>query len=222
MSSTAQTTANAGLADQWLQRLYSMTGSSEAQRLYDEVSGIYDTLNNDGGYCSPQRCVEAILRNLPSTPSNKLKVFDAGCGTGLVGDALFQSVLAEKLVLDGVDISDGMLAIAHNKGIYRDLEWANLNERINKPDGSYDIVMCVGTLTKGHAGPNVLGELARLTAKSGLIIATVHEDLWERAGFKTEIDKLQHAGIVQIVSTDEMGFLETTCTGGRMAVLRKK
>ncbi|RYP57433.1 hypothetical protein DL770_010678 [Monosporascus sp. CRB-9-2] len=220
MSHPSSTTA--ARIDQYLQRAYALAGSSEAQSLYDEWAGVYDIDNNAKGYASPQRCVETVINNISSTSSVKLKIFDAGCGTGLVGDCLAQSSLAEKFVLDGVDLSAGMLAVARKKGVYRELETANLNERIEKPDGSYDVVVCVGTLTKGHVGPKVLIELARLTAKSGLIVATVHNEVWESGGYKAEIEKLRDVGIVQIVSTEEFGILKEANTGGRMVVLNKK
>ncbi|KAI1184908.1 S-adenosyl-L-methionine-dependent methyltransferase [Nemania serpens] len=209
------------IAEQYLQRAYALAGSSEAQSLYDEMADVYDTVNNTEGYASPRRCVETVINNISPTSFAKLKIFDAGCGTGLVGDCLVQSPLADKFILDGVDISPGMLTVARTKGIYRELEVANLNERIEKLDRSYDIVVCVGTLTKGHVGPRVLAEFARVTAKSGLIVATVHNEIWESGGYKAEIEKLVDAGIVQIVSAEEFGILEEANTGGRMAVLRK-
>lgn len=219
MSQPPSTTA--ARTDQYLQRAYALAGSSEAQSLYDEWAGIYDTDLNATGYASPQRCVEAVVKNISSSSSQKLRILDAGCGTGLVGDCLAQSPLAQKFVLDGVDISAGMLAAARNKGVYRELETANLNERIDRPDGSYDVVVCVGTLTKGHVGPGVLAEFARLTVKSGLIVATVHDEVWESGGYKAEVERLQDVGTVQIVSTDEFGILKEASTGGTMVVLKR-
>lgn len=219
MSHPSSTTA--ARSDQYLQRAYALAGSSEAQSLYDEWAGVYDADTNAKGYASPRRCVETVINNISSTSSVKLKIFDAGCGTGLVGDCLAQSSLAEKFVLDGVDLSAGMLAVARKKGVYRELETANLNERIDKPDGSYDVVVCVGTLTKGHVGPKVLVEFARLTAKSGLIVATVHNEVWESGGYKAQIKLLRDVGVVQIVSTEEFGILQEANTGGRMVVLKR-
>ncbi|PGH07569.1 hypothetical protein AJ79_06239 [Helicocarpus griseus UAMH5409] len=210
MSHPSGTTAARG--DEYLQRAYALAGSSEAQ-----------SLQQLKGYASPRRCVETVINNISSTQmsSDKLKILDAGCGTGLVGDCLAQSSLAGKFVLDGVDLSDGMLAVARKKGMCRELETANLNERIEKPDGTYAVVVCVGTLTKGHVGPKVLVEFARLTVKSGLVVVRVHDDVWESGGFKAEIERLRDVGTVEIVSTAEFGIIEETSAGGRMVVLRK-
>jgi predicted TPR repeat methyltransferase len=206
--------------DQYLQRAYALSGSSDARKLYDEWATLYDA-DNANCYASPRRCVETVTRNIPSKFPDKLKILDGGCGTGLVGDSLAQSSLIGKFVLDGVDISLGMLNVARNKGLYNELWTANLNERIGKPDGSYDIVVCVGTLTKAHVGPSVLAEFARLTSKSGLIVATVHDDIWESGGYKMEVEKLEEAGTVQILSTDSFGILDWKNTGAKMVVLKK-
>ncbi|KAF3024750.1 Williams Beuren syndrome chromosome region 27 [Neopestalotiopsis sp. 37M] len=207
--------------DNYLQRAYALAGTSEARSLYDEWASAYDTDIGATGYASPRRSVETITNNILPTAHVTLKILDAGCGTGLVGECLAHSSLASKFVVDGVDLSDGMLDVARRKGIYRELATANLNEQIGKPDGSYDIVVCVGTLTEGHVGPKVFAEFTRLIAQSGLIVATVHEKVWESGGYKSEIDRLRDSKIVQIVSTDEFGILEEANTGGMMVVLKK-
>ncbi|CAH0027512.1 unnamed protein product [Clonostachys rhizophaga] len=206
----------------YLQRAYALSGDAQAQHFYDEWADAYETDNNGLGYASPRRAVEAILKNVTGDARDtQLKVLDAGCGTGLVGACLAQSALAGRFVLDGLDLSPGMLAAARQKGVYRELEEANLNERIRKPDGSYDLIVCVGTLTVGHVGPGVLREFARVAAPSGLIVATVHSSIWESKGYKAVIESLRNIGTIQIVSTDEFGLVEEASTGGIMVVLKK-
>ncbi|KAF9886743.1 Williams Beuren syndrome chromosome region 27 [Aspergillus nanangensis] len=212
---------NAAHLNKHFEQAYALSGTSEAQTLYNEWAGAYDKDLDATGYASPRRGVEAVIKNLSSASPDQLKILDAGCGTGLVGVSLAQSSLVGRFVLDGVDLSAGMLAVARTKGMYQGLETANLNERIDKLDGSYDVVLCVGTLTKGHVGPKVLAEFARLTAPSGLIVATVLDEVYETGGFKAEIEQLRDGGAVQIVSTEEFGVLEEANTGGRMVVLKK-
>ncbi|KAI1150391.1 S-adenosyl-L-methionine-dependent methyltransferase [Nemania diffusa] len=210
---------------QYLERAYALSGTAAAQRLYDEWAGAYDADNTGKGYASPRRCVEAVIRHLPIPPSlpptKQLRILDAGCGTGLVGASLSRSALAGRFALDGVDLSAGMLAVAAAKGVYGDLRTADLNAGIEGGDGSYDVVMCVGTLTKAHVGPGVLVEFARLTAKGGLVAATVHDEVWESGGYRAEVERLRDVGAVEIVSTEAFGILEEANTGGRMVVLRK-
>jgi predicted TPR repeat methyltransferase len=168
--------------------------------------------------------VDAVIDNLPPSlisRQEKLQILDAGCGTGLVGDCLAQSSLSGKFDLYGVDLSGGMLEVARGKGVYQSLERADLNEGIPSPDEKYDVVMCVGTLTKGHVGAGVLEEFARLTVKGGLVVATVHDGIWESGGFEGVIGRLQQKGVVKVVSLDSFGILEEESQGGRMVILKK-
>ncbi|KAL4878466.1 S-adenosyl-L-methionine-dependent methyltransferase [Aspergillus karnatakaensis] len=211
-----------GITD-YLPRAFALSGTSEAKTFYDEWAGAYDTDINSVGYASPRRAVEAIIDNLSTSLScnNKLRILDAGCGTGLVGDCLTRSSLAGKFELDGVDLSEGMLSVARKKGVYRHLDIADLTKGIEKEDGGYDVVVCVGTLTKGHVGAEVLGEFARLTREGGLVVATVHEGVWESGGFEGVIGDLKDKGIVDVVGLGGFGILEEESTGGRMVVLRR-
>ncbi|KAL3433415.1 S-adenosyl-L-methionine-dependent methyltransferase [Aspergillus tetrazonus] len=210
--------------DFYLPRAFSLRGGSEAQSFYDEWAHAYDADINGVGYASPRRAVDAIIDNLPpsliSRPE-KLQILDAGCGTGLVGDCLAQSSLSGKFDLNGVDLSEGMLEVARGKGIYQSLETADMNEGIPSPDGRYNVVVCVGTLTKGHVGAGVLEEFARLTMKNGLVVATVHDGIWESGGFKDVIGKLKEKRVVKVVSLDSFGILEDESQGGRMVILKK-
>lgn len=213
-------TTATGQSNTFLQRAYDLTGAADAEQLYNEWADSYDAdLNTE--YASPARTVEAVIKNLDDKKPN-FKILDAGCGTGLVGDELKKSSLEGKFTLDGLDLTPGMLAVARKKGMYQDLETADLTKPINRTDGSYDVVTCVGTLTKGHVGPSVFNEFVRVLAKGGLVAATVHEEIWESGGYKSVVEGLAKAGEVDIVSTEPFGILKTEERGGIMVVLRKK
>ncbi|KAL4768096.1 S-adenosyl-L-methionine-dependent methyltransferase [Aspergillus nidulans var. acristatus] len=210
--------------DSCLPRAFALSGTSEAQSFYEEWAQAYDADIKGVGYASPKRAVDAVIDNLPPSlisRHEKLQILDAGCGTGLVGDCLAQSSLSGKFDLYGVDLSGGMLEVARGKGVYQSLETADVNEGIPSPDEKYDVVMCVGTLTKGHVGAGVLEEFARLTVKGGLVVATVHDGIWESGGFEGVIGRLQEKGVVKVVSLDSFGILEEESQGGRMVILKK-
>jgi predicted TPR repeat methyltransferase len=86
------------------------------------------------GYCSP-----ALLRAALAPPPapRSLAVLDLGCGTGLCG-AQFRD-WAERLV--GVDLSRGMLAQAHAKGVYDELILGDLLEPLRAGAGKFDLVL---------------------------------------------------------------------------------
>ncbi|KAL3458528.1 S-adenosyl-L-methionine-dependent methyltransferase [Aspergillus heterothallicus] len=220
-------------ADEYLARAYALTTPTEARTLYNDWSSLYDTDLNGARYASPQRAVETILKHLPASQSQTaasnaaseqvLRILDAGCGTGLVGSHLAtSSVLSDKFVLDGIDLSEGMLDIAREKNVYDSLRIANLNDPLPASDGFYDVVVCVGTLTEGHVGPGVLGEFVRVVKRgSGIVVVTVHEKVWESMGFRGEVERLESTGGVEVESVGEFGILEGEKAGGRMVVLRR-
>ncbi|BCS22381.1 class I SAM-dependent DNA methyltransferase [Aspergillus puulaauensis] len=229
--------------DLYLQRAFALGSSASAQDLYNEWAAGYDKDLNSASYASPRRCVEVVLRALSSTPSSSsllssgsndknstsnsfktLRILDAGCGTGLVGECFARSPLGEISDIDGVDLSTGMLDVARAKGVYRDLETADLNVRngIKREDAEYDVVVCVGTLTKGHVGPAVFKEFVRLVkgGGEGLVVATVHGGVWEDGGYRAEVERLEKDGEVR-ADVEEFGIVEGESSSGKMVVLRR-
>ncbi|KAF2487885.1 S-adenosyl-L-methionine-dependent methyltransferase [Neohortaea acidophila] len=217
--SDPSTTAS-GQSNQYLQRAYKLKDADEARDLYDEWATSYDHDLRASDYESPQRTVDAVVANI-SDIAGTIKILDAGCGTGLVGECFASSKLAGRCTVDGKDLSNSMVEVARAKGVYRDLEVANLNERLNHADGSYHVVTCTGTLTKGHVGATVFKEFARVTSMGGIIVATVHDEIFESNGYQSEVKSLAARNVMEIVSTDDFGIVKGQTKGGRMVVLRK-
>lgn len=171
-----------------LARLYALKNADEARQVYDAWAEDYDhDTVDDMGYVAPAIAAEALAERIEDGAT----VLDAGCGTGLVGAELAQR---REVVLDGIDLSPGMLDRARARDVYRSLQTADLTARLSVEDGAYGAVICVGTLTGGHVGPEVLGEFVRVTAPGGLVVATVHSDVWESGGYRAEIDRLVSTG----------------------------
>ena len=119
--------------------------ADKCQALYDDWAATYDQdlTHASHGYVGPMEAARVIAQN--STRSEQV-VLDAGCGTGLSGLAV-RAAVGSDTIIDGIDISTGMLEVAAKKSVYRRLEPADLSKPIAIPDDSYDVVVCVGTLT---------------------------------------------------------------------------
>lgn len=190
------------------------------QELYDDWAQTYDEdlTHASHGYVGPVEAAKAIVRN--STGSVDL-VLDAGCGTGLSGAAV-RTFLGPDTIIDGIDISAGMLDVAAKKGIYRNLETANLSTAIALPDKSYDVVLCVGTLTGGHVGPvPALKEFTRVLKSGGLVVATVKESVWASGGYEGEAQRLESSGAVEIISSDAVPYRQAQGVSAKLLVMRK-
>lgn len=199
----------------YLDRAYALARVDEARALYDEWADSYDADLDAQGYVGPRLAAEAVAR----VADVRGGILDAGCGTGLVGSAL-RALGAT--VIDGVDISPGMLARAGETGAYRTLRTADLSQPLSLSDESYGVVVCVGTFTHGHVGPEAIGELVRVIRKGGALVATVLDDIWESGGYRAEVERLAAAGIVEIVSTDVVDYRKELAVTARMVILRRQ
>ena len=147
----------------------------------DELEGIYKNWASDyesdvinlAGYVGHLITSELLLNYLRNTEST---VLDAGCGTGLVGEILYKNNFCN---IDGVDFSQEMLNIAHQKNIYQSLKLVDLTKKLDYENDSFDAIICAGTFTCGHVGPEALREMVRITKQGGYICFTVRKQEWE-------------------------------------------
>ena len=93
-----------------------------AIKLYDAWAGDYDETLRSWDYPAPRRTA-ALLQTHLSAPDGA--VLDAGCGTGLSGEALRAAGFSG---LIGTDVSAESLQVCARKGVYSRLEIANLEE----------------------------------------------------------------------------------------------
>lgn len=177
-----------------LDRVYALKSPEECEATYDEWAATYEHDTTEGmGYAAPEHAAERLSRLLTGRP--RAEILDAGCGTGLVGAALAGHGLQ---VIDGLDLSTAMLDKARDKGVYRNLGKADLTRRLPVEDGSYDAVICVGTMTEGHVGPEAFDELVRAARPGAPIVVTVLEGIWEPSGYKAKVEALEQAGAVRL------------------------
>jgi SAM-dependent methyltransferase len=89
-------------------------------------------------------------------------------------------------------------------------------------DAAYDTVVCVGTFTHGHVGPEGFAELVRVLRPGGVFVATVLDDIWSAGGYEAETVALAGRGVVDVVSTDVVDYRSGLSVDARMVVLRRR
>jgi SAM-dependent methyltransferase len=169
-----------------IQWVYSSTNNSELEERYDEWAAEYDKDLGGLGWTGPRAAAEALSRFVPADA----KVLDAGAGTGLVGVELRELGFSH---LTAIDISTGMLNVARETGAYEALKREVLGEELSYPTDAFDAVISVGTLTIGHAPPDSLDELIRVTRPGGNIVFSMRPDHFEPSGFKAKQEALEEA-----------------------------
>ena len=167
--------------------IYKLKSTKEVMDYYDEW-GENDKYNKDmvdWNYTGPKETVSAFLKY---EKNKDALIFDAGCGTGLVGLELKKFGFKN---FHGADLSQKLLSTIPSN-LYKKLFRSDLNEPINLEDDTYDAIFCVGTFTFGHVRPNALDEFIRITKKGGLICFTINEGIYSDYGFDKKIDDLKN------------------------------
>ena len=165
--------------------IYKLKTTEEVMKYYDEwgTNNKYDQDMIDWDYKGPKETVE-IFKN--HAKNKEIKIYDAGCGTGLVGVELKKYGYNN---FDGVDLSQKLLDLVPH-GLYKNLSKTDLNKPLNIKDNQYDAVLCVGTFTFGHVKPPALDEFIRISKNKGLLCFTINEGIYEEYGFDKKIKEL--------------------------------
>ena len=167
--------------------IYKLKTTEEVMKYYDEwgEENKYDKDMLNWNYTGPKETSSVLNKHLSDKDS---KIFDAGCGTGLVGVELKKYGFSN---FYGADLSQKLLNLVP-KDLYKELRKIDLNKPINKKDDTFDAVMCVGTFTFGHVKPNALDEFIRVTKNNGLICFTINEGIYKEYGFDKKINELKN------------------------------
>ena len=166
--------------------IYKLKTTNEVMKYYDEW-GENNKYNKDmieWNYTGPKESVDVVKKYVNNKDA---LIFDAGCGTGLVGVELKKHNYKN---FHGADLSQKLLDSVPEK-LYQKLIKVDLNQPIETKDNFYDVVMCVGTFTFGHVKPNALDEFIRITKNEGFICFTINEGIYAEYGFDKKIENLK-------------------------------
>ncbi|MDH2088695.1 class I SAM-dependent methyltransferase [Rhizobium pusense] len=135
------------------------------ETLFDQHAEAFeDILVEQLGYAVPMM-VRQRLQTLNLGPFKRL--LDLGCGTGLIGEALRD--MADDIT--GIDISENMVEIAHEKDLYETLYVAEVEDFLeDNDDEPFDIITATDVLPYlGALEPLFFGAAENLNA-GGLLI----------------------------------------------------
>lgn len=176
-----------------LDMVYAARTDGELAAAYAAWSNAYDVETAASGYCLPFVIAAWVARHVPK---GEAPLLDAGCGTGLSGPYL--AALGYP-VIEGLDFSEEMLALAKARGGYDSLTRARLGDALPWGDGHFQAVFSTGVYTAGHAPASSFDELARITRRGGAIIFTVRDVVLEDGGFFQKFAELEAKGVWRAV-----------------------
>ena len=181
-----------------VQWVYASTNNQELEERYDVWAKEYDSdLEQDFGWLCPRRSAEALARHAPLDAS----ILDAGAGTGLVGEILANMGYKDMVAMD---LSQGMLDVAAEKGVYRGFDQMVLGETLGYASGEFGAVISVGVMTLGHAPATSLEELARVTKPGGLVVFSLRADMYSPGSeFEQQQTRMENQGTWSLVEATD-------------------
>ena len=172
---------------------------------YEKWSGSYNHDVFEEEYSAPEfmaNYLASILQNhLEINPKDQnLEILDAGCGTGLVGNALCRQGFQN---IDGFDLSHKMVEIARQTEAYRYLRGGcDMTSRIEfYQDDRYQATVCCGVFTTGYVHPIALEELIRITKAGGILLVSTRKSYYDVSDFQLVIDNFQEEGKFSLIDS---------------------
>jgi len=185
---------------QLLEHAYLLETPVDNINYYSKLADTYDKDFAQGlGYVLPEAVAEIFRSRMKPADT---PIVDIGCGTGLLGIALDSN----DLVIDGIDISDAMLAHSQKTGVYRDLQTIDLTGDIAKINNSYGAVLSSGTFTHGHLGPDVLVRLLDIAKPDGLFVIAINQTHYETKGFDAVVQMLIDNRHIVELESEQVGI----------------
>ncbi|MFM8989672.1 MAG: class I SAM-dependent DNA methyltransferase, partial [Alphaproteobacteria bacterium] len=151
--------------------VYGAGSTAEVAGHYDRWAATYDADMSAVGYRHPTIGLALLARHLPR---GARPVLDAGVGTGIMGE---WRGIAGYPEVEGLDISEGMLAVAARRGSYARLHKLALGGPLPFAAGTFAGILSVGVFPTGNVGAVGLDELGRICWPGGIIVVTVKTTL---------------------------------------------
>lgn len=168
-----------------LEAAYALETPEDNRKLYADWAGSYDAgFAKDMDYRLPQ----IVAMVLSEVMEGAGPVLDVGAGTGLVAQHF---PLRGVVAMDALDISPEMLAVAAQKGLYRDCIEADLTQDLGIAEGTYGAVVSSGTFTHGHVGPDALDALLRVAKTGAVFVLSINAEHFEARGFAAKFVALE-------------------------------
>lgn len=182
---------------------------------YDDWAATYDAEVGDNGYVTPTRCAKALRAQVANLET---PVLDLGCGTGLSGLALRAAGFT---TLDGTDLSDGMLKVARDKGIYRHLFTVTPDTPIPTELQGYELIAAIGVIGVGAAPVSLLDAAIAALKTGGKLVFSYNDHALEDPVYEGRLTHHIDARGVRLLSRERGPHLPARGISSNVYVIEK-
>lgn len=144
------------------------------QSIFDVFAKDFDSVLQGLEYQTPEHIFGFLREIYGEKPLKKMRILDAGCGTGLCGRYLKN--YARFHSLEGVDLSPKMLEIAKQKQLYNRLVCEELNSYLGHSKGGYDLIVSADVFTYFGSLGELFKNLDSSLKKGGRVIFSISEN----------------------------------------------
>jgi len=182
--------------------------------VYEDWAQHYDDDITGYGYVAPAIATECFITLLPDKSS---LVYDAGCGTGLIGQRLKQAGYNR---LHGADFSAEMLEIAKKGLIYESLRLADYSKQLPElADNSYDGIISVGVYCTGFRS-HFLNEMVRILKPGGALVFTSRSHFFQ-GEIEDDLNRLERCGAIVELNVSLQPYMQAQGTDAYYISARK-
>lgn len=180
------------MTKKFLDNVYDHIGTG-VEDFYDTWAATYEAEVAENGYVTPGRCARVLAEHLtpPDAP-----ILDFGCGTGLSGLALRAAGFS---VIDGLDLSEKMLAHARTKDVYRGLVQITAGKRLPVVTGSYAAITAIGVIGPGAAPLDVFDILIAALDRGGFLLFSFNDHALEDPVYEAKVEDCVDRGILRLL-----------------------
>ena len=141
---------------------------------FNSFAPEFETTLADLEYQAPQLIYDALSRNLKKSIFKRYHILDLGCGTGLCGQKIKPFASSRGLI--GVDLSEKMLEIAEQKGIYAQLICDDICHYMENSDYFFHIMVAADVITYFGDLTKAFVRIWRSLTPDGLFVFTFSEN----------------------------------------------
>lgn len=168
---------------------------------YDHWARHYDADVEAEAYCGPTMIVDLLdaVAQLTGVRHDS-HIFDACCGTGLVGRTLHARGYR---LISGCDLSEIMIDKAGASQVYKRL-YPNTDLTQPLPDDlprNFDAVVCCGAFIPTHLPATALRNLIAMTRPGGVVVVSIREAYYTTDGFEALLQTLVHEQGLSVLQT---------------------